>query len=57
MTVKTAVLAQQQIERSAAVPALRRRITRRQQFAFVATLGVVEAAWVLLLVALARLFV
>ena len=57
MTVKTAALAQQQIETAAAVPALPSRVKRRKQVAFVAILGVVEAAWVILLVELVRLVV
>jgi len=59
MTVETAVLAQQQIEElePAAGPALRSRVKRRQQVAFVAILGVVEATWVILLIELVRLVV
>jgi len=57
MTVKTDALAQQQIETAAAVPALPYRLKRRKQIAFVAILGVVEAAWVILLVELVRLVV
>jgi hypothetical protein len=57
MTVETAALAQQHIEEltPAAVPALRSGTTRRQQTAFIAMLGVVEATWVVLLVELVRL--
>ena len=57
MTVKTAALAEQQIEAAAAAPALPPRVKRRKQIAFVAILGVVEATWVILLVELVRLVV
>jgi hypothetical protein len=57
MTVKTAALAQQDIEPTAAVPAPAAQVKRRKQIAFVAILGVVEATWVILLVELVRLVV
>ena len=57
MTVKTAALAQQEIETTAAVPAPALQVKRRKQIAFVAILGVVEATWVILLVELVRLVV
>ena len=57
MTVKTAALAQQQIETTAAVPALSARVMRRKGIALVAILGVLEATWVILLVELVRLVV
>ena len=55
MTVKTAALAQQQIETAAAIPALPAPVKRRKQIGFVAILGVVEATWVVLLVEFVRL--
>ena len=60
MTVKSAAVAQQQLETAAAVTTVtteRRRVQRRRQVAFVAMLGVVEAAWVTLLVELVRMLV
>ena len=56
MTVKTAVLPRQQLEASTvAVP--HRRYERKHLVSFVALVGVVEVAWLVLLFELVRRFV
>lgn len=57
MTVKAAAVAQQRVERPAPASTQPRRVARGEHVAFVAALGVVEAAWVLLLITVVRLFV
>jgi hypothetical protein len=54
MTVKTAALPRQQLESAPVAAPLRGRPLRRQLIAFVAVVGVVEVAWMILLFELVR---